>query len=64
MALIARALWWGVILDAVIAAVAILAIYLLSRRGSVTAKHFHQPQPTAFVRPKKRRKKKKSRSRR
>jgi hypothetical protein len=54
--------WWGVILDAVLAAAAILAIYLVSRRGKISAKHFHQPQPTAFVRPKRR--KKKSRSRR
>jgi PiT family inorganic phosphate transporter len=63
MALIARAVWWGVILDAVLAMAAILAIYLVSRRGTISAKHFHQPQPAAFVRPK-RRKKKKSRSRR
>lgn len=61
MALIARAIWWGVFLDAALAAAAILAIYLLSRRGTVSAKHFHQPQPTAFVRPKRRKKKKRSR---
>lgn len=45
---------WGVILDVVLAVVAILAIYLWSRRSQVTHRTFHQPQPGQFVRPKKR----------
>jgi inorganic phosphate transporter, PiT family len=56
MALIAGLVWWGVILDVVLAAAAILTIYLLSRRGRIDAKHFHQPQPAAFVRPKRKKK--------
>jgi PiT family inorganic phosphate transporter len=56
MALIAGLVWWGVILDVVLAAAAILTIYLLSRRGRIDAKHFHQPQPGAFVRPKRKKK--------
>jgi len=52
MALIAGLVWWGVILDLVLATVAVLTIWLLSRRGKVEAKHFHRPEPTAFVRPK------------
>ncbi|HEX7834181.1 MAG TPA: hypothetical protein VF479_01795 [Pseudolysinimonas sp.] len=58
-ALIARLFEWGVILDVVLASVAILAIFLLSRRKHVDHRHFHQPEPTAFVRPKKRKKRSK-----
>jgi PiT family inorganic phosphate transporter len=57
-ALIARAWEWGVILDVVLASAAILTIFLLSRRKHVDHRHF-QPQPAAFVRPKKRKKAKK-----
>ncbi|MEO8263444.1 MAG: inorganic phosphate transporter, partial [Pseudolysinimonas sp.] len=56
MAIIANAIWWGVILDVVIAVVAIVTIYLVSRRNRIDSKHFHQPQPTAFVRPKRKKK--------
>ena len=59
MAFIAGLVWWGVIVDVVLASAAILTIWLLSRRGTVEAGTFHQPEPTAFVRPK--RKKKRSR---
>jgi PiT family inorganic phosphate transporter len=62
MAIIANAVWWGVIVDVVLAAAAIGTIYLVSRRGTISAKHFSRPEPTAFVRPK--RKKKKSRGKR
>jgi PiT family inorganic phosphate transporter len=62
MAIIANAVWWGVIVDVVLAALAIGTIYLVSRRGAISAKHFSRPEPTAFVRPK--RKKKKSRGKR
>jgi PiT family inorganic phosphate transporter len=57
MAAIANAVWWGVLVDVVLAAGAILTIFLLSRRGRIDAKHFHQPQPVAFVRPKRKKKK-------
>jgi PiT family inorganic phosphate transporter len=56
-ALIAKVWEYGVILDVVLAAATILAIFLLSRRKRVDHRHFHQPQPGAFVRPKKKRKK-------
>jgi inorganic phosphate transporter, PiT family len=55
-AFIAKSLSWGVILDVVLAAVAILTIFLVSRRSRVDSKHFHQPQPAAFVRPKRKKK--------
>jgi PiT family inorganic phosphate transporter len=56
-AFIAKIWEYGVILDAVLAAAAILTIFLLSRRKRVDHRNFHQPQPAAFVRPKKKRKK-------
>jgi PiT family inorganic phosphate transporter len=52
-ALLAGVGWWGIVLDVVLAVVAILAIYLWSRRSQVTHRNFHQPQPGQFVRPKK-----------
>jgi PiT family inorganic phosphate transporter len=58
-AFIAKIWEYGVILDVVLAAAAILTIFLLSRRKRVDHRNFHQPQPAAFVRPKKKRKKKK-----
>jgi PiT family inorganic phosphate transporter len=61
MAIIANAVWWGVILDVVLACAAILTIWLLSRRAKIDHKHFHQPQPTAFVRPKRKKKKRTAR---
>lgn len=57
MAIIANAVWWGVIADVVLAAAAIGTIYLVSRRGTISAKHFSRPEPTAFVRPKRKKKK-------
>ncbi len=56
-AFIAKIWEYGVILDVVLAAAAILTIFLISRRKRVDHRNFHQPQPTAFVRPKKKRKK-------
>ncbi|MCU1579680.1 MAG: anion permease [Rhodoglobus sp.] len=47
---------WGIILDVVLAAAAILVIFLRSRRNRVDHRDFHLPQPGAFVRPKKRKK--------
>ncbi|MCU1439844.1 MAG: anion permease [Rhodoglobus sp.] len=44
---------WGIILDVVLAAGAILFIFLRSRRNQIDARHFHRPQPGVFVRPKK-----------
>jgi PiT family inorganic phosphate transporter len=44
---------WGVILDVVLAAGAILFIFLKSRRNQISARHFHRPEPGVFVRPKK-----------
>ena len=38
-------------------AAAIGTIYLVSRRGTISAKHFSRPEPTAFVRPKRKKKK-------
>jgi PiT family inorganic phosphate transporter len=49
------ALGW-LILDVVLAAAAILIIFLRSRRNRVDHRDFHLPQPGAFVRPKKRKK--------
>lgn len=57
MAIIANAVWWGVIVDVVLAVAAIGTIYLVSRRGTISAKHFSRPEPTAFVRPKRKKKK-------
>ena len=56
-AFIAKIWEYGVVLDVVLAAAAILTIFLLSRRKHVDHRSFHQPQPGAFVRPKKKRKK-------
>jgi PiT family inorganic phosphate transporter len=56
-ALIAKVWEYGVILDVVLASATILTIFLLSRRKRIDHRHFHQPVPGAFVRPKKRRKK-------
>ncbi len=57
-AFIAKIWEYGVVLDVVLAAAAILTIFLLSRRKHVDHRNFHQPQPAAFVRPKKKKKKK------
>ena len=43
---------WGVIVDVALAVIAIVGIYLWSRRDQVTHRTFHQPQPGQFVRPK------------
>jgi len=55
-AFIAGLVSWGVILDVVLAVIAILTIFLVSRRSRVDGKHFHQPQPAALVRPKRKKK--------
>ncbi|HWR86138.1 MAG TPA: inorganic phosphate transporter [Rhodoglobus sp.] len=46
----------GVIADVVLAAAAILTIFLVSRRTRVDHRHFHQPEPGQFVAPKRRKK--------
>jgi len=48
----------GIVIDVVLALGAILFIFLWSRRSKVDARHFHQPEPGAFVRPKKKKSKK------
>jgi PiT family inorganic phosphate transporter len=45
---------WGIVLDVVLAAAAILVIFLRSRRNRVDHRDFHLPEPGKFVRPKKR----------
>lgn len=45
---------WGIILDVVLAVVAILGIFLWSRRSQVDHRNLHQPEPGVFVRPKRR----------
>jgi PiT family inorganic phosphate transporter len=55
-ALLAQVGLWGIILDVVLAAGAILFIFLRSRRNRVDHRHFHRPEPGVFVRPKKRKK--------
>ena len=42
----------GIVIDVVLAIGAILFIFLRSRRSTVDARHFHTPEPGAFVRPK------------
>ena len=49
--------FWGVILDVVLAIGAIVTVYLLARKRRVSARHFTQPAPGVFVRPKRRKKK-------
>jgi PiT family inorganic phosphate transporter len=56
-ALVAKVWEYGVILDVVLASATILTIFLLSRRKHIDHRHFHQPQPGALIRPKKKRKK-------
>ena len=48
---------WGVILDVVLAMGAILTVYLIARKRRTDARHFTQPAPGVFVRPKRRKKK-------
>jgi len=55
-ALVANLGFWGIVLDVVLASVAILGIYLWSRRNQVTHRTFHQPQPGQFVKPKRKKK--------
>jgi inorganic phosphate transporter, PiT family len=49
--------WWGILIDAVVAAVVFAAIFLLSRRNRVTARDLDRAKPAQFVRPKPRGKK-------
>ncbi|AYF98892.1 inorganic phosphate transporter [Protaetiibacter intestinalis] len=46
----------GIVVDVVLAGIAILTIFLWSRRTRVDHRNLHQPEPGVFVRPKKRRK--------
>jgi PiT family inorganic phosphate transporter len=48
---------WGIVLDVVLAAAAIVTVFLLARRRSITSRHFARPEPGVFVRPKRRKKK-------
>ena len=48
---------WGVVLDVVLAMGAILTVYLIARKRRIDARHFTQPAPGVFVRPKRRKKK-------
>jgi len=48
---------WGVILDVVLAMGAILTVYRVARKRRIDARHFTQPAPGVFVRPKRRKKK-------
>jgi inorganic phosphate transporter, PiT family len=45
---------WGIILDVVLAVIAITVIFLWSRRSQVDHRNLHQPEPGVFVRPKRR----------
>ena len=45
---------WGIILDVVLAVIAITTIFLWSRRSQVDHRNLHQPEPGVFVRPKRR----------
>jgi PiT family inorganic phosphate transporter len=55
-ALLAGVGFWGIVADVVLATGAIVGIYLWSRRNRVTHRTFHQPQPTQFVKPKRKKK--------
>ncbi len=55
-AFIARIGVIGIVADVVLAVAAILTIFLLARRNRINARHFSQPDPGVFVRPKKRKK--------
>ena len=48
--------FWGIVIDVVLAVAAILFIFLRSRRNQIDHRNFHQPEPGAFVRPKRRKK--------
>jgi PiT family inorganic phosphate transporter len=52
----------GILLDVVVAIGVIVTIFLLARKRRIDARHFANPQPGAFVRPKRRKKKKKTAS--
>jgi len=56
-ALLVHAFDGGVILVTVLAAGAILAMFLISRRNRVDHRDFHSPEPAAFVRPKRKKEK-------
>ena len=45
---------WGIILDVVLAVIAITTIFLWSRRNQIDHRNLHQPEPGVFVRPKRR----------
>ncbi len=55
-ALLANAGDWGIVLDVVLAAAAIVGIFLWASRSRVDHRNLNQPEPGVFVRPKKRRK--------
>ncbi|HEY4153352.1 MAG TPA: inorganic phosphate transporter [Pseudolysinimonas sp.] len=59
-AMLAQLGTWGVILDVVLAVGAILTVYLVARKRRIDARHFTQPAPGVFVRPKRRKKKSRS----
>jgi inorganic phosphate transporter, PiT family len=51
-ALVAHAGWWGILIDAVVAIVVMVGIFVYSRRSSVTARDLATATPAQFVRPK------------
>jgi PiT family inorganic phosphate transporter len=53
-AFVAHGGWWGTLLDAIIATIIIVGIFLWSRRTKVTARDLAHATPSQFVRPKQR----------
>jgi PiT family inorganic phosphate transporter len=51
-AVVAHVGWWGILLDAVVATLVFVVIFLLSRRNKVTARDLAHAKPAQFVRPK------------
>jgi inorganic phosphate transporter, PiT family len=51
-AFVAHVGWWGILIDAVVAIVVIVGIFLYARRSSVTSRDLAPTTPAQFVRPK------------
>ena len=51
-AMVAHIGWWGILLDAVVATLVFVVIFLLARRNKVTARDLAHAKPAQFVRPK------------
>ena len=50
--MVAHVAWWGILLDAVVATLIFVVIFLLARRNKVTARDLAHAKPAQFVRPK------------